>query len=94
MLALVLGFGVAGRSNSACQLVTSQLSSFGMLSAGPSPATLLAVPVLMLSAEFLIMRNMLLARRQEGRSFELFFLVTLIAGIWSLMSGLVLVMSL
>jgi hypothetical protein len=40
------------------------------------------------------MRNTLLARRQEGRRFEFVFLATLIAGFWSLMSGLVVVMSL
>jgi hypothetical protein len=48
----------------------------------------------MLSAPFLIMRNTLLARQHEGRRFEFVFLATLIAGFWSLMSGLVLVMSL
>jgi len=42
----------------------------------------------------LIMRNTLLGRRQEGRRFEFVFLATLIAGFWSLMSGLVLVMTL
>ena len=94
VLALALCFGVAGLSSSACQLVKSRLSNFGLLSAGPSRATLLAVPVLMLSTRFLIMRNMLLARRQEGRSLEFVVLATLIAGFWSLMSGLVLVMTL
>ena len=47
-----------------------------------------------LAAPFLIMRNTLLGRRQEGRRFEFVFLATLIAGFWSLMSGLVLVMTL
>jgi hypothetical protein len=37
------------------------------------------------------MRNTLLGRRQEGRRFEFVFLATLIAGFWSLMSGLVMV---
>ncbi len=94
MLALALGFAVAGLCSSAYQLVTSRLPSFGLLSAGPSPSTLVAVPVLMLSAPFLIMRNTLLGRRQEGRRLEFVFLATLIAGFWSLMSGLVLVMTL
>jgi hypothetical protein len=94
LLALALGFAVAGLCSSAYQLVTSRLPSFGLLSAGPSPSTLVAVPVLMLSAPFLIMRNTLLGRRQEGRRLEFVFLATLIAGFWSLMSGLVLVMTL
>jgi hypothetical protein len=94
VLALVLGFAVAGLCSSAYQLVTSRLPSFSLLSAGPSPSTFAAVHVLMLAAPFLIMRNTLLGRRQEGRRFEFVFLATLIAGFWSLMSGLVLVMTL
>ena len=94
LIALALGFAVAGLCSSAYQLATSRLPSFGLLSAGPSAATVAAVPLLMLSAPFLIMRNTLLARRQEGRRFEFVFLATLIAGFWSLMSGMVVVMTL
>ena len=60
----------------------------------PGVAALAAVPLLIVSAPFLIMRNTILGRRQEGRRFEFVFLATLIAGFWSLMSGLVLVMTL
>ncbi|HZQ14818.1 MAG TPA: hypothetical protein VFB31_18580 [Pseudolabrys sp.] len=94
LLALALGFAVAGMCCSGYQLVTDRLPSFGLLSAGPSAAAVAAVPLLMLSAPFLIMRNTLIARRQEGRRFEFVFLATLIAGFWSLMSGLVVVMTL
>jgi Family of unknown function (DUF6949) len=94
LLALALGFAVAGLIASAFQLATDRLPSFGMLSGGPSTARLAMVPVLMLAAPFLIMRNTLRGRRIEGRRFEFVFVATLIAGFWSLMSGLVLVMSL
>ncbi|MCF8477467.1 MAG: hypothetical protein K9G60_10580 [Pseudolabrys sp.] len=94
LLALVLGFAVAGLCSSAYQLATSRLPSFGLLSAGPSPQAFAAVPLLMLAAPFLIMRNTLMGRRQESRRFQFVFLATLIAGFWSLMSGMVLVMSL
>lgn len=94
MLALALGFAVAGLCSSAYQLFTSRLPTFGLLSAGPSASTFAAVPLLMLTAPFLIMRNTLLGRRQEGRRFEFVFLATLIAGFWSLMSGLTLVSAL
>ncbi len=94
VLALALGFAAAGLCSSAYQLVTSRPPSFGMLSTGPSPSAFAAVPVLMLAAPFLIMRNTLLGYRQEGRRFEFVFLATLIAGFWSLMSGLVLVTTL
>jgi hypothetical protein len=94
LLALALGFAVAGLCSSAYQLVTSRLPSFGLLSSGPSPSAFAAVPLLMLAAPFLIMRNTLLGRKHEGRRFEFVFMATLIAGFWSLMSGMVLVMSL
>jgi hypothetical protein len=91
LLTLALGFAVAGLCSSAYQLATSQLPSFGLLSAGPRPSTFAAVPVLMLAAPFLIVRNTLIGRAKEGRRFEFVFLATLIAGFWSLMSGMVLV---
>ena len=90
-LTLALGFAVAGLCSSAYQLATSQLPSFGQLTAGPSPKTFAAVPLLMVAAPFLIMRNTLIGRQQESRRFQFVFLATMIAGFWSLMSGLVLV---
>jgi hypothetical protein len=91
LLALALGFAAAGLCSSGYQLITSRLPSFGQLSSGPSATTIAAVPLLVVTAPFLIMRNTLLGRRQEGRRFEFVFLATLIAGFWSLMSGLVMV---
>ena len=94
LLALALGFAVAGLFSSGYQLATSRLPSFSLLSAGPSPQAFAAVPLLMVAAPFLIMHNTILGRAQEGRRFEFVFLATLIAGFWSLMSGLVMVMTL
>ncbi len=94
LLALGLGFAVAGLCCSAYQVFTSRLPSFGLLSTGPSASAFAAVPLLMLAAPFLIMRNTLIGRQQENRRFQSVFFATLIAGFWSLMSGLVLVMSL
>jgi hypothetical protein len=94
LLALALGFAVAGLCSSAYRLATSRLPSFSLLSAGPKPSAFAAVPLLMLAAPFLIMRNTLLGRQQEGRRFQFVFLATLISGFWSLMSGMVLVMTL
>jgi hypothetical protein len=93
LLALALGFAVAGLASSTYQLITSRLPTFGLLSAGPSAAMLAAVPLLMVSAPFLIMRNTLLGRWQDRR-FEFVFAATLIAGFWSLASGLTLVSTL
>lgn len=94
LLALALGFAVAGLIASAYRLATSRLPSFSMLQAGPSTATFAMVPLLMMSAPFLIMRNTLMGRRHQNRRFEFVFVATLIAGFWSLMSGMVLVMTL
>ncbi len=90
-LTLALGFAVAGLCSSAYQLATSRLPSFGQLTTGPSPKAFAAVPLLMVTAPFLIMRNTLMGRRHENRRFQFVFLATMIAGFWSLMSGLVLV---
>ena len=94
LLALALGFAVAGLIASGYRVATDRLPSFSMLSTGPSPGTFAMVPVLILAAPFLIMRNTLRGRQVENRRFEFVFLATLIAGFWSLMSGMVLVMSL
>ena len=94
LMSLALGFAVAGLFASAYRLATSRLPSFSLLSTGPSPQAFAAVPLLMVAAPFLIMRNTLLGRRQEGRRFEFVFLATLIAGFWSLMSGMVMVSTL
>lgn len=94
LLALALGFAVAGLCTSTYQLVTDNLPSFSLLTKGPRPATFAALALLILSAPFLIMRNTLRGRRYEGRRFEFVFAATLIAGFWSLMSGMVLVMTL
>ena len=92
LLALALGFAVAGLISSGYQLITSRLPTFGMLNSGPRPAAFAAVPLLLVVAPFLIMRNTLLGRAQENRRFQFVFIATLIAGFWSLMSGMVLVM--
>ncbi len=94
LFAVLLGYAVAGMCCSGYRLMTSRLPSFGLISTGPSVAAVAAVPLLLFSAPFLIMRNTLLGWAEERRRFEFVFLATLIAGFWSLMSGLVLVSSL
>src|SRR3974377_970227 len=91
LLSLALGFAVAGMCSHGYQLFTSPLPGFSQRSRGPSAATWSAVPLLMVSAPFLILRNTLLGHRDEGRRFDFVFLATLIAGFLSLASGLTLV---
>ena len=77
--------------SSGYRLVTDRFPSFNQLSNGPAAATFAVIPLLVVAAPFLIMRNTILGQR---RRFEFVFLATLIAGFWSLMSGLVLVTTL
>ncbi len=94
LLAVALGFCFAGLCASGYRLFTSRLPTFSLLSTGPSATAFAAIPLLLMSAPFLIMRNTVLGRVREGRRFEFVFLATVISGFWSLMSGLVLVMTL
>jgi len=93
-LALALGFAVAGSLATAYQLVMRQPVSFGLLHRGPSRAAFVALSVICFAAPLVIMRHTLAARPVEDRSFQLTFFATVIAGLWSLMSGTVLVMGL
>ena len=90
-LALAMGFAVAGVISTGYQLVAKQPASFRLLERGPRPATFAAIPLLVFAAPFIIMRNTIRGRRIEGRRFEFVMVATVIAGIWSLLSGTVVV---
>jgi len=91
-LALALGFAVAGLISAAYQAVTARPPSFRLLNAEARPAALAAVPFLVFAAPFIIIRNTIRGRRIEGRRFEFVMLATVLAGIWSMMSGTAVVM--
>jgi hypothetical protein len=91
-LALAIGFAAAGAIATGYQLVAKQPASFRLLEQGPRPATFAAVPMLVFAAPFIIMRNTIRGRRIEKRRFEFVMVATVIAGLWSMMSGTVLVM--
>ena len=93
-MALLIGFAVAGLISTGYQALTQRPASFRLLERGPKPATFAAIPFLAFAAPFIIMRNTIRGRRIEGRRFELVTIATVIAGIWSMMSGTVLVMAL
>jgi hypothetical protein len=92
-LALAIGFAFAGMISTGYQLLTEQLPSFSLLEQGPRPAAFAAVPLLAFAAPFIIMRNTIRGRRIENRRFEFVMVATVIAGLWSLMSGTVVVMA-
>ena len=93
-LALMIGFAVAGLISSGYQLVTQRPASFRLLQRGPRPSSFAAVPFIVFAAPFIIMRNTIRGRRIERRRFEAVMIATIIAGIWSIMSGTVVMMAL
>jgi hypothetical protein len=91
-LALAIGFAFAGAISTGYQLFAKQPASFRLLEQGPHPSTFAAIPMLVFAAPFIIMRNTIRGRRIEGRRFEFVMLATVLAGIWSMMSGTAVVM--
>ncbi len=94
VFALAWGFAFAGLCASGYRLFAQHLPSFRQLEVGPVAARFAAVPLLMFSAPYIIMRNTLRGRRLEKRGADLVMVATVIAGIWSLMSGTVVVLAL
>ncbi len=84
--ALVLGFAVAGMLASAFELITERRASFSLLNSGGILAVA-SVPMLVFSAPFIILRNTVRGRRFEDRPVGFVMLATVIAGLWSLCSG-------
>lgn len=91
-IVLALGFAVSGLVSDFYQALAHRPASFRLLGNGPSVATFAAVPLLMIAAPFIIMRNTIRARQRHGRRLEFVMMATILAGFWSLMSGQVLVL--
>jgi hypothetical protein len=94
LFAVAFGFAFAGLCASGCCLVAQHLPNFRMLEAGPMVGRLAAVALLIFSAPYLIMRNTLQGGLLERRRGEVVMVATVITGLWSLMSGTVVVMAL
>jgi hypothetical protein len=87
LLALAIGFGVAGAIASAYQVLTERPLSFRLVIERERARALAAVPMLVLAAPFIIMRNTIRGSRFERRRAGFVAAATVIAGLWSLMSG-------
>lgn len=83
---LFIGFAFAGLLASAFELFTAQRADFRLLQAGGLVAVA-SVPVVVFSAPFLILRNTVRGRRIEGRPFVFVMLASMIASVWSIFSG-------
>ena len=90
--ALALGYATAGVIATGYQLATKTPPGFHLLERGPRPSTFAFVPVLAFAAPFIIMRATLQAPREPYR-FQAVMIATVVAGIWSLMSGTVIEMA-
>jgi hypothetical protein len=84
--ALVLGFAFAGLLASAFEVFTNRRASFSLLQTG-GLAALACVPLIVFSAPFIIVRNTILGRRIEHRPFVFVMIAAMIASLWSLASG-------
>ncbi len=91
--ALAIGFAVAGSCANGYRQFGERFPSFRLLETGPATARFAAIPLLMFAAPFIIMRNSVRARRIERRRGQMVMAATVIAGLWSLMSGTVVVMA-
>jgi hypothetical protein len=94
LYSLALGFAVAGLCATGYRLFSDAFPSFRLLEVGPAVARFASIPLLMFSAPFIIMRNTVRGCRLEGRPAEFVMVATVVAGLWSLMSGTVVVMAL
>lgn len=83
---LFLGFAFAGLLASAYELFTTRRADFQLLQTGGLSAVA-SVPVVVFSAPFLILRNTVRGRRIEGRPFLFVMLASMIAAVWSMASG-------
>lgn len=93
-LELCIGFALAGAIASAYQAFAKRPPSFSLLQQGPSPEAFAAVPLLVFTAPFIIMRNTLRNGAAEEHRIQFVMIATVLAGVWSLMSGTFIVMTL
>jgi hypothetical protein len=86
LAALCIGFAFAGLLASGFELFVRRPLSFTLLQGGGLGA-LASVPVLVFSAPLIIVRNTIRGRRFERRPFHFVMIATMIACLWSLMAG-------
>ena len=84
--AILLGFAFAGLVGSSFELAFGRPVSFKLLQTGDA-AALASVPLLIVCAPFVIVRNSVRGRLVEGRPFAAVLAGTVVAGLWSLMCG-------
>ncbi len=84
--AIIIGFALAGVTASAFQMFAHKPLSFSMLQGG-GVITAFFVPLIAVSAPFIIIRNSARGRRFEKRSVHMVAFATIIACFWSMIFG-------
>lgn len=84
--ALCLGFAFSGLIASAYHWIAGRPAGFGLLKGG-GWAALATVPVLVFAAPAIILRNTIRRRRIDRRPVAAVMAATVIAGLWSLLCG-------
>lgn len=84
--ALALGFSFAGLLASGFEVVLRRPLSLALLQTG-NVGALASVPVLVFSAPLIILRGALRVPDNQRRSFTAVFGATIVASLWSLLSG-------
>jgi hypothetical protein len=86
---LFFGIAVAGLVATGFEMATARRASFHLLEVGGARA-LACVPLVLVSAPFIILRNTVRGRRFERRSVGFVALATIMACLWALACGRVL----
>ncbi len=94
LMSLLIGFALAGALTSGFQALTQRPAGLALLQQGAVTKAFASVPFLVFAAPFIIMRNTLMVRRAQSRRTEFVMMATILSGVWSMMSGTFVLMSL
>jgi biotin transporter BioY len=86
LMALALGFAFAGMLASGFEVFSTRKAGFSLLQSGGFGA-LASVPLVVFTAPFLIIRNTVRGQKRERRPIHYVMLATMIACLWSLACG-------
>ena len=94
LFALAFGFAVAGLVRQRLSPLRQAFPELRLLEVGPVAGRFAAIPLLMFCARSSSCATRCAAAASSGRRAEIVMVATVIAGLWSLMSGTVVVMAL
>jgi hypothetical protein len=86
---LLFGIAVAGLVATGFEAMTARRASFSLLETG-GPTAVASVPLIVIGAPFIILRNTVRGRRFERRPVGFVAIATIIACLWALACGRVL----